>query len=212
MLLLSFLSNISLSLALVANRASLPSRLGVSTTPVHHQWSATQQQQQFAPSSSSRHLHPFTRDNYHSSNNSKHASNRRLNALSAAATSSSSSPAPSTTIGKRPTILATTILIFLDMKFRSTFLKYSIPFPSSLAGCGTLFASMLLLDAVSDEKWGAGLYKALNPGAMLLAKWLPVFFVPSLVLLPLASGLGDAFEVRFTLSLLSPIVYVIVLL
>lgn len=71
---------------------------------------------------------------------------------------------------------------------------------------------MLLLDAVSDEKWGAGLYKALNPGAMLLAKWLPVFFVPSLVLLPLASGLGDAFEVRFSLSLLSPIVYVIVLL
>lgn len=83
MLLLSFLSNISLSLALVANRASLPSRLGVSTTPVHHQRSATQQQQQFAPSSSSssRHLHPFTRDNCHSSNNSKHASNRRLNAL-----------------------------------------------------------------------------------------------------------------------------------
>jgi hypothetical protein len=30
---------------------------------------------------------------------------------------------------------------------------------------------------------------------MLLAKWLPVFFVPSLITLPLASGLGNAWEV-----------------
>jgi hypothetical protein len=48
-----------------------------------------------------------------------------------------------------------------------------------------------------DEKkrMGEGLYLALNPGATLLAKWLPVFFVPSLITLPLASGLGNAREV-----------------
>jgi hypothetical protein len=55
-------------------------------------------------------------------------------------------------------------------------------------------------DDHDDEKkrMGEGLYLALNPGATLLAKWLPVFFVPSLITLPLASGLGNAREVRPT--------------
>ena len=35
----------------------------------------------------------------------------------------------------------------------------------------------------------------MDPGAALLAKWLPVFFVPSLVALPLADGVGGPAEV-----------------
>ena len=55
---------------------------------------------------------------------------------------------------------------------------------------------MLVLDTVSgNNKWGERVYEMLNPGATLLAKWLPVFFVPSLITLPLASGLGDPYEV-----------------
>ena len=63
-----------------------------------------------------------------------------------------------------------------------------------MAGCGTLFTFMILLNTI-NEKWGDGVYDMLNPGATLLAKWLPVFFVPSLITLPLASGLGNALEV-----------------
>ena len=112
----------------------------------------------------------------------------------------------------RRTAFATAGLVTLDVGFRSLFAKYSIPFPSSLAGCGALFAAMVSLNAIAvagddddddndhdhDEKkrMGEGLYLALNPGATLLAKWLPVFFVPSLITLPLASGLGNAREVR----------------
>ena len=55
---------------------------------------------------------------------------------------------------------------------------------------------MLALNAVSNEEWGESVYKVLTPGAALLAKWLPVFFVPSLITLPLASGLGNVWEVR----------------
>jgi hypothetical protein len=47
-----------------------------------------------------------------------------------------------------------------------------------------------------NEQVGEGIYQLLNPGATLLAKWLPVFFVPSLITLPLASGLGSVGEVR----------------
>ena len=55
---------------------------------------------------------------------------------------------------------------------------------------------MLALNAVSNEEWGESVYKVLTPGAALLAKWLPVFFVPSMITLPLASGLGNVWEVR----------------
>jgi len=46
------------------------------------------------------------------------------------------------------------------------------------------------------------MYQVLNPGATLLAKWLPVFFVPSLITLPLASGLGNAWEVLKVFSVI----------
>ena len=39
---------------------------------------------------------------------------------------------------------------------------------------------------------GERLYQVLNPGANLLATWLPVFFIPSLITLPLsATNLGS---------------------
>ena len=96
-------------------------------------------------------------------------------------------------------LLATSILILLDVSFRSYFIKYSIPFPSSLAGCGSLYIVMILLNVLSansrmnnnnnNNRAGMGerLYQLLNPGANLLATWLPVFFIPSLITLPLAA-------------------------
>jgi len=45
------------------------------------------------------------------------------------------------------------------------------------------------------DAWGDRLYNLLSPGSALLAKWLPVFFVPSLVTLPLAQSMGSAAEI-----------------
>jgi len=86
-------------------------------------------------------------------------------------------------------VISASALVVLDIAFRRLFQAWCISFPSSLAGCGVLFASLLALP------FGDKLYDALNPGSSLLAKWLPVFFVPSLVTLPLADGLGSAVEV-----------------
>ncbi|KAL3763453.1 hypothetical protein ACHAW5_002705 [Stephanodiscus triporus] len=144
---------------------------------------------------------------------------------SAASATSSSTSDDDAGEGERRgrTAFATSALILLDATFRCLFSKYSIPFPSSLAGCGALFAIMISLDGISggvgddddDDDDGEGgertrrrtmggydIYRALNPGATLLARWLPVFFVPSLITLPLASGLGNIREVLKVLSVI----------
>jgi putative effector of murein hydrolase LrgA (UPF0299 family) len=108
--------------------------------------------------------------------------------------SSSESSKSESTAKKSPTItksfLSASILVVLDIFFRRLLQRAAISFPSSLAGCGALFTTLLLVP------FGESMFKALSPGAALLAKWLPVFFVPSLVTLPLADGLGSASEVR----------------
>ena len=119
--------------------------------------------------------------------------------LALASSASSSSTVLTSTRAK--TILATSALILLDTQFRSLLARYSIPFPSSLAGCGALFAAMIALDG-AGRGWGESVYGALEPGSALLAKWLPVFFVPSLITLPLASSLGSAAEVLKLLSVI----------
>mmetsp|Transcript_25515 Transcript_25515/g.31430 ORF Transcript_25515/g.31430 Transcript_25515/m.31430 type:complete len:404 (+) Transcript_25515:505-1716(+) len=58
----------------------------------------------------------------------------------------------------------------------------------------TLFTTMLTLHSIRPQ-FGDAFYNILSPGATVLAKWLPVFFVPSLVTLPLASSLGSTTEV-----------------
>ena len=88
---------------------------------------------------------------------------------------------------------STTILVAMDVAIRRLFRAKSIAFPSSLAGCGILFASLLSLHAVKAE-WGDSIFSVLAPGAAVLAKWLPVFFVPSLVTLPLAQSMGNGWE------------------
>jgi putative effector of murein hydrolase len=78
----------------------------------------------------------------------------------------------------------------LDIVFRRSFLRAQISFPSSLAGCAFVFCTLLALPG----KTAQSTFDKLSPGAGLLAKWLPVFFVPSLVTLPLAQSMGAASE------------------
>jgi putative effector of murein hydrolase/putative effector of murein hydrolase LrgA (UPF0299 family) len=79
----------------------------------------------------------------------------------------------------------------IDVAFRRLFRTAGITnFPSSLGACSFLFALLLAL----PSKTAHGIFEQLQPGAVLLAKWLPVFFVPSLVTLPLADSVGSAAE------------------
>lgn len=88
----------------------------------------------------------------------------------------------------------TAIFLILDHFFRVVFKKNGISFPSQLGGCCILFAVMIASEIV---KPGAGdaVFKYLSPGAGLLARWIAVFFVPGLAMLPNAPSMGNAFEV-----------------
>jgi putative effector of murein hydrolase len=85
------------------------------------------------------------------------------------------------------------LLVILDVALRKYFKKACISFPSSLAGCGILFSFLVTLSSINN-KLGDSVYNVFSPGALLLSKWLAVFFVPSLVTLPLAQPLGSALE------------------
>ena len=90
-------------------------------------------------------------------------------------------------------VVSAAAFCILDVAFRRLFDELKLTFPPSLGGCGVLFGTLLLLRALSKDA-AESVYKKLLPGAELLAKWLPVFFVPSLVTLPLAEGLSSSAE------------------
>lgn len=92
-------------------------------------------------------------------------------------------------------VASTVLLVTIDVVLRRYFKQAGLSFPSSLAGCGLLFSSLVILSSI-NASWGDGVYSIFSPGASLLSKWLAVFFVPSLVTLPLAQPLGSALEVR----------------
>ena len=111
-------------------------------------------------------------------------------------TSLSAAAAPTASASNNATtqrVASTSLLVAADVAIRRLFQARSIAFPSSLAGCGFLFAALLTLHAARAE-WGDAVHGVLAPGAAVLAKWLPVFFVPSLVTLPLAQSMGSGVE------------------
>lgn len=90
--------------------------------------------------------------------------------------------------------------VIMDIVLRKLFTKYEIPFPSQLGGCCILFALMVVAELIRPG-FGDAAFDVLSPGATILAKWLPVFFVPGLAMLPLAPSMGSPFEVCYVVVL-----------
>jgi len=92
-------------------------------------------------------------------------------------------------------VLGSTVMALIEKAVKEVFKVANIKFPSQLGACLVLFAFLLLAELV-NPKLANSVFGALSPGAALLAKWLPVFFVPGLAMLPLAPSVGDTSEVR----------------
>eukprot|EP00934_Nitzschia_sp_Nitz4_P005788 Nitzschia sp. Nitz4//scaffold432_size7799//5704//7479//NITZ4_009148-RA/size7799-augustus-gene-0.28-mRNA-1//-1//CDS//3329551820//5778//frame0 len=92
------------------------------------------------------------------------------------------------------------ILTAIQHVTKRLFAAYQIDFPPMLGGCLGLVAFLLLADFVVQPGLGESINRFLLPGSLLLSKWFPVLFLPSLVLLPLAPSLGDGWEVAKFLS------------
>jgi putative effector of murein hydrolase len=96
-------------------------------------------------------------------------------------------------------IFSTILFISIDVLFRKLFKLYNISFPSSLGACGILFISLLIVPNTISKNMMVPL---LQPGSTLLSKWLPVFFVPSLITLPLTDNVGNTMEILKIFSII----------
>eukprot|EP00798_Chlamydomonas_sp_ICE-L_P016408 gene16410-22617_t len=91
------------------------------------------------------------------------------------------------------------LLYALDSASKSAFIKAGIAFPSSLV---FMFTIPLILIAMG-EKNAAGIRTFFSPALDWIAKWLPLFYVPSLVTLPLALATLTGSELVKILGILS---------
>jgi hypothetical protein len=103
-------------------------------------------------------------------------------------------PSATTSSGHFEAIVGSIAMAALEQGVKKVFAKQGIKFPTSLGGCIVLFFGLLIMDVVVPGS-GKSLYEALGPATVLLTKWLPVFFVPGLAMLPLAPSVGSGLEV-----------------
>ena len=91
-------------------------------------------------------------------------------------------------------------VVAADSALRRAFAAKAIAFPSSLAGFFLTFTVLSALQSVHPPS-AQRLFSSAQPGCAFLAKWLAVFFVPNLVLLPLVITMGSADLARSGLGL-----------
>lgn len=104
-------------------------------------------------------------------------------------------PPPAPLVPNTPVtaLLGSVALAGIEKAVKEVFKSKGVKFPAQLAGCLILFSVLLVGEKVIPSATTA-VYDALTPGALLLSKWLPVFFVPALVMLPLSPSVGSSVE------------------
>jgi putative effector of murein hydrolase LrgA (UPF0299 family) len=102
-------------------------------------------------------------------------------------------------------VVGVATLYAVDRCFASILARLSITFPSSLAGMLFTFISLLALQKVElySKSVSEHIFDWFLPSVQFLARWLAVFFVPNLVLLPL-------FPVKDPLEVLRMVILVVV--
>ena len=119
---------------------------------------------------------------------------RHHNKAATTTPSSSSSSAGVWSSVFSPVTVGTLVLTLIERLVHLLFRHCQIAFPAQLGGCGLLLVVLLLLDRVHPGA-GHAVYTALVPATTFLTKYLPVFFVPGLAMLPLAPSVGSGTEV-----------------
>ncbi|XP_010933398.2 plastidal glycolate/glycerate translocator 1, chloroplastic [Elaeis guineensis] len=77
------------------------------------------------------------------------------------------------------------IILAADKLLKQAFVAAAIKFPSALFGMFCVFSVLMVLDYVAPSA-AMGLMGFFEPAALFIQRWLPLFYVPSLVVLPLA--------------------------
>ncbi|CAN6486520.1 unnamed protein product [Victoria cruziana] len=77
------------------------------------------------------------------------------------------------------------VIVATDKILKKVFISAAIKFPSALFGMFCIFSILMILDSVVPPA-AAGLMNFFEPAILFIQRWLPLFYVPSLVVLPLA--------------------------
>ncbi|KAK3267924.1 hypothetical protein CYMTET_23547 [Cymbomonas tetramitiformis] len=72
-----------------------------------------------------------------------------------------------------------------DMFLKKVFVAANIAFPSALGGMFVILGTLLALEVVSNSTVEF-LFRMFNPALDWIARWLPLFYMPSLIVLPVA--------------------------
>ncbi|KAF7801473.1 plastidal glycolate/glycerate translocator 1, chloroplastic-like [Senna tora] len=82
-------------------------------------------------------------------------------------------------------IVSVGIFLAVDLALNKAFAAAAIKFPSALFGMFCIFSVLLILDSTVPSA-AMALMKFFEPAYMFIHRWLPLFYVPYLVVLPLS--------------------------
>ncbi|CAL4932493.1 unnamed protein product [Urochloa decumbens] len=101
----------------------------------------------------------------------------------ASAASGSSGLLPSI-VGVAHLLVSLGIILAADKFLKQAFVAASIKFPSALFGMFCVFSVLVVVDALAPAL-AKGFTDFFEPATLFIQRWLPVFYVPALVVLPL---------------------------
>jgi len=77
------------------------------------------------------------------------------------------------------------LILAIDFLLKKAFAAASIEFPSALFGMFCIFSVLIILD-YAEPSAAVAFEKFFEPGIIFIQRWLPLFYVPYLVVLPLS--------------------------
>lgn len=88
-------------------------------------------------------------------------------------------------VGVLHLVVSLGIILATDKFLKQAFVAAAIKFPSALFGMFCIFSVLVILDLTIPAA-ATGVVNFFEPALLFIQRWLPLFYVPSLVVLPLA--------------------------
>ncbi|XP_050132973.1 plastidal glycolate/glycerate translocator 1, chloroplastic-like [Malus sylvestris] len=104
---------------------------------------------------------------------------------STASESASTSSASRTVVGILDLVVSVGIFLAMDKFLKKAFVAAAIKFPSALFGMFCKFSVLVFLNSTVPAV-ATSLMNFFEPALLFIQRWLPLFYVPSLVVLPLS--------------------------
>ncbi|XP_052170880.1 plastidal glycolate/glycerate translocator 1, chloroplastic [Diospyros lotus] len=110
---------------------------------------------------------------------------QRIQANAMGSASGSPSTSLQSVLGVLHLIVSLGIILAMDKVLKKVFVAAAIKFPSALVGMFCVFTVLTILDSTVPAA-ATSLMNFFEPAILFIQRWLPLFYVPSLVVLPIA--------------------------